>query len=150
MSEATELMERDHFARLVGVTLLEANDGKARAVLHADARHANAVGLTHGGALFTLAACAFFAAANSRGQVAVGIDCQVAFLHAHLGGPLFAQAEEVSLNAKIAVYGVTVLNHQHVAIARFQGTAYRKREQVSQYLIASHGIEAGPATAPGL
>ena len=139
MSEATQLMQGDDFARLVGVSLLDAEDGKARATLNVDHRHGNAVGLTHGGAIFTLAACAFFAAANSRGRVAVGIECHVAFLHTHQGGPLVAQAEEVSLNPKIAVYAVRVTDRDNMPIATFQGTAYRRKESVAQYLPASDG-----------
>jgi acyl-CoA thioesterase len=44
------------------------------------------------------------------------------------GGILVAEAEEVSINPKLATYLIRILDEEETLIALFQGTVYRKRE----------------------
>jgi acyl-CoA thioesterase len=66
--------KRDLFAHHVGIELIEAHNGYAKASLAIKEHHLNGVGRVHGGVIFTLADLAFAAASNSQGRVAVAIS----------------------------------------------------------------------------
>ncbi len=128
-SEAIKaFFRKDLFAGFVGIELIEAGDGRARAQLEIRDHHLNGLGLVHGGAVFTLADLAFAAAANSRGRTAVAIHCSISYLKAATGGLLFAEAEEVSCGPKIAAYTIRITDASGELISRFEGMAYRKKE----------------------
>jgi acyl-CoA thioesterase len=120
--------QRDLFAGFVGIELLEAGGGRARARLELKDHHRNGLGLVHGGAIFALADLAFAAAVNSRGRAAVAIHCSISYLKATEGGYLLAQAEEISCGPKIAAYVIRITDAAGELIALFEGMAYRKRE----------------------
>jgi len=122
------IQEHDRFAREVGIELIEAADGKARAELKVEPRHYNSKGMVHGGALFTLADLAFAAACNSRGQLAVAVNATIAFAKAVSSGKLVAEARELAFHPKLATYLVTIADENGDPVAVFQGTAYRKKE----------------------
>jgi acyl-CoA thioesterase len=119
---------KDLFAGFVGIELIEAGNGRARARLAISDRHRNGLGLVHGGAIFTLADLAFAAAVNSRGRAAVAIHCSISYLKAAAGDVLFAEAEEVSCGPKIAAYTIRITDASGEIIARFEGMAYRTKE----------------------
>ena len=119
---------KDLFAGFVGIDLIEAGNGRAKARLPIGDRHRNGLGLVHGGAIFTLADLAFAAAVNSRGRAAVAIHCSISYLKAAAGDVLFAEAEEISCGPKIAAYTIRVTDASGEIIALFEGMAYRKKE----------------------
>ena len=120
---------KDLFAGFVGIELIDAGGGRARARLDLRDHHRNGLGLIHGGAIFALADLVFAAAVNSRGRAAVAIHCSISYLKAVQGGYLLAEAEEVSCGPKIAAYTITVTDASGEPVARFEGLAYRKRER---------------------
>ena len=123
-----DFFRKDLFAGFVGIELIEAGNGRARARLPIGDRHRNGLGLVHGGAIFTLADLAFAAAVNSRGRAAVAIHCSISYLKAAAGDVLFAEAEEVSCGPKIAAYTIRITDASGEIIALFEGMAYRKKE----------------------
>ena len=128
-SEAIKaFFRKDLFAEFVGIELIEAGEGRARARLKIRDHHLNGLGLVHGGAVFALADLAFAAAVNSRGRAAVAIHCSISYLKAATGGLLFAEAEEVSCGPKIAAYAIRITDASGELISRFEGMAYRKKE----------------------
>ena len=129
-SEALKaFFKQDRFAAHVGIELLEAGDGRARARLELREHHLNALGIVQGGALFTLADLAFAAAVNSRGRAAVAIHCTISYLKAASGKVLFADAHEVSCGAKIALYQIPLTDEAGELVATFEGMAYRRKER---------------------
>lgn len=118
--------KNDQFARHCGIELLSAELGSARAKMPIQSWHLNGAKTVHGGAIFTLADFVFAVAVNSHGNLAMGINTHTAFLNAATSGTLYAEASEISLNAKLATYDVRVVDEDDRLIARFQGTAYRK------------------------
>lgn len=122
--------QKDLFAGFVGIELIEAGDGRARARMEIRDHHRNSLGLVHGGAIFALADLAFAAASNSRGRAAVAIHCSISYLKAATGGPLFAEAEEVSCGPKIAAYTIRITGASGELISCFEGMAYRKKESL--------------------
>ena len=117
-------MKADRFAAHVGVRLVEVRPGYARATLRLKPHHLNGVGVTQGGAIFTLADLAFAAASNSHGTVAVALDVAITFARAVARGTLTAEAREVSVSRKVSVCEVRVTDFEGV-VALFHGTAYR-------------------------
>jgi acyl-CoA thioesterase len=118
----------DRFAAHVGIELLEMAPGRAKAKLEIHDHHLNAVGVVHGAAIFSLADLVFAVASNSHGTVALGINVSISYMTAARGGTLVAEAEEVSINPKLATYLIRILDEEQTLIALFQGTVYRKRE----------------------
>ncbi|KYC49240.1 MAG: Thioesterase superfamily protein [Candidatus Methanofastidiosum methylothiophilum] len=123
-----EFSENDKFANKIGIELLEVSKGHAKAKMKINEIHLNAVNTVHGGAIFTLADYTFAIAANTHGNIAVALNVTISFLKAVSSGTLFAEADEVSINPKIATYNIRVLNENNELISTFQGMAYRKEK----------------------
>ena len=119
---------KDRFAEHVGIELLSAEGGRAKARLRLKDHHYNGIGLIQGGVIFTLADLAFAAAVHSRGRIAVAVHCSISYLKAATGDLLQAEAEEVSCGPKLAVYIIRITDASGEVIALFEGTAYRKKE----------------------
>jgi len=126
MDAIKEFSENDRFAKQIGIELVEVSKGRAKAKMKIKDIHLNAVNTVHGGAIFSLADYAFAIAANTHGNISVALNVNISFLKAVSEGTLFAEAEEVSINPKIATYSIRVLNEHNELIATFQGMAYRK------------------------
>lgn len=120
-----EILSRDTFALLAGITLDEIGEGKAVASVVINKNHFNGVGTVQGGLYFTLADFAFAAASNSRGRVAVAVKCDISFFRPVKSGKLTAEAEEVSCGKTISSYTVKVCDENGGLVALFNGTAFR-------------------------
>jgi acyl-CoA thioesterase len=127
MKDLKRFVERDAFARHLGVEMLDYGDGKARAKMEIGARHLNSAGSLHGGAIFSLADVAFSAASNSHGTLALAINVSISFFKAVKEGALIAEAREVAINPKLATYLIDVKDEAGTLVAQLQGTVYRKR-----------------------
>jgi acyl-CoA thioesterase len=86
----------------------------------------NAVGICHGGAIFTLADCAFAYACNSENKRNLATHCSISFAAAaKLGEDLVAVAEECIHQSRIGVYDVRVTGDGGRVIAVFRGQSYQ-------------------------
>jgi acyl-CoA thioesterase len=122
--------DKDQYARLSGIELVEASPGYARARMEIQPKHMNSVGTLHGGAIFTLADFTFAVASNSHGRLALAINAEISFFKAINAGILTATAKEISLHNKLATYLIDIVNEQDELIANFKGTVYRKSESL--------------------
>ena len=121
-------LERDAFARHCGIDLIELSPGRAVATLAITQDHLNGLGVTHGGAIFTLADLAFAAASNSHESLAMAINVSISYLKAASeGNTLTAVADEVTRGRKIATYAIRVTDERDDLVATFQGMVYRKK-----------------------
>ena len=127
MPDAGHRVERDAFARHVGIELMEVRAGFAKARLRLGPQHLNGVGVAQGGVIFSLADLAFAAACNQDAPVTVAINASICFMKAVREGVLHAQAEEVTSNPRLGAYSVRVTDDAGQTVATFQGLAYRKR-----------------------
>lgn len=120
-----QFVARDGYMQSLGAEL--AKMGRGHAIVRMPVRQdsLNFNGTCHGGAIFSLADCAFGVASNSYGTLAAGIDVHITYnAAARLGDVLTATATEVSRSRKIAVYEVTVSGDTAGHIASFTGTVY--------------------------
>ena len=120
----------DRFVKHCGIELLSAEAGRARARLVLHPHHWNGLGMTQGGAIFTLADYTFAVASNFCGTVAVAVSCSIHFMKATSEGTLTAEAREVSCNSRLGTYEVEVRDEQGEIVAVFQGLAYRKKDRL--------------------
>ncbi len=131
MKDIEEFIANDLLARHLGIEIVEYSEGRARAKMEITSHHLNSAGILHGGATFALADTVFAVASNSHGTLAVAINASVSFFKAVRSGLIFAEAEEVSINPRLATYLIKVQDEKGDAIALFQGTVYRKKERLS-------------------
>jgi acyl-CoA thioesterase len=116
----------DNFAEALGIELLEAKDGYSKVSMKVEKKHTNALGFTHGGAIFSLADYAFAHACNFGDNVAVAVQVSINFLRPSVEGDvLTAEAVRVSDGKTMGLYQVTVKN-QDKMIASFSGLAFKK------------------------
>lgn len=128
MSTVPSVVDRDQFAKFIGVEIVSAENGQARAKLVVQNKHMNGIGVVQGGAIFTLADTAFAAACNTRRSATVGIHANISYLKPGHGPVLWAEASGVR-DGKIGCYDVKIYDGddsgpQHL-IASFQGLSYQ-------------------------
>jgi len=132
MDKIRKFFQKDRYAALSGIEIVEIGEGRAKAQLTVDDRHLNGVGVVHGGAIFTLADLAFAVASNSHGTVAVAINAGISFLKAVRSGTLHAEAVEISRHPKLGSYTITVTDDTGEVVAIFQGMVYRKGDPLPE------------------
>jgi acyl-CoA thioesterase len=116
----------DHFAEALGITLLEVKDGYSKVTMKVMKLHTNALGFTHGGAIFSLADYAFAQACNFGDNVAVAVQVSINFLRPTVEGDvLTAEASRVSDGKTTGLYNVTVRKDDKT-VAFFTGLAFKK------------------------
>lgn len=121
-----EYFKNDPFANMIGMQLLEAGHGHAKATLHLKPEHQNAAGRTEGGVLFSLADFTLAAAANSHGILSLSLSANITFLKGSgTGDTLFAEAHERHLGRTTGCYQIDVTNQHGELIATFESTVFR-------------------------
>lgn len=126
MKDPEHFFKQDRYSALNGIELVGTSPGRATVKMTIRGDHLNSHGTVHGGAIFTLADAAFALASNSHGIPAAAINAHISFMTAVRTGTLVAEAEEYSLNPKLATYTVRVTDERGEKIAIFQGMVYRK------------------------
>lgn len=129
LEQIRQHMERDPFARSLGIELLELREGYSKTALTVQDHMLNFHGLPHGGVIFSLADAAFAAACNSYGQVAVALNVHISFLAAvEAGTRLIAEGTEEHLGGRTGLYRLSVTTEDGTPVALAHGTAYHKRQ----------------------
>jgi acyl-CoA thioesterase len=116
----------DNFRELLGIDFVEAKDGYAKMTMKVTKALVNALGSTHGGAIFSFADCAFAEAANSDDKTAVAVQVSINFIRSTVEGDILtAEAIRVSEGKTFGLYHVTVRKDEKT-IAVFSGLAYKR------------------------
>ncbi|MCL6612309.1 MAG: hotdog fold thioesterase [Peptococcaceae bacterium] len=119
--------QKDALARHLGIRLIEVKPGYARAVMEVRPELLNGVGVTHGGAIFSLADIVFAAASNAHGPVALALNVNIQFLKTTaVGDVLTATAREENLTRKTGLYRMEVRDGKDELVALAEGLVYRK------------------------
>ena len=119
------MRRNDNFRELIGIKVLDTKDNYSKMSLKITKEHTNFLGATHGGAIFTLADCAFAAAANSGDTPAVAVQVSINYLKpSSEGDTLTAEASKVSEGRTFALYNITVTKEDKL-VALFSGLAYK-------------------------
>jgi acyl-CoA thioesterase len=116
----------DYFAEELSIKVLETKDGYAEVSMKVEKKHTNALGFTHGGAIFSLADYAFALACNFGDNIAVAVQVSINFLKPSVEGDLLiAEATRISDGKTMGLYNVTVKNKDKT-VAFFSGLAFKK------------------------
>ena len=120
-----KLKRNDNFRELLGIEVLDARDSYSKMSLKITKEHTNFLGATHGGAIFTLADCAFAEAVNFGDTQAVAVQVSINFLKPSSEGDILtAEASKVSEGKTFALYNITVSKKDKI-VALFSGLAYK-------------------------
>ena len=116
------LEARDAAAQALGIVLLEARAGYARAELRLEPHHGNAHGMCHGGVIFTLADSTFGHACNGHDRKTVASGADIDFLRPGLIGiTLTAEAIESAVSGRTGIYDITVTDPDGAVVAVMRG-----------------------------
>ncbi|SFF98934.1 acyl-CoA thioesterase [Desulfotomaculum arcticum] len=119
-------MEKDALAEHLGIKLLKVKPGYAKATVKVTKELLNGAGVTHGGAIFSLADVVFAAASNSHGPLALALDVTIHFVKTtREGATLTAIAAEDNLTKKTGLYRMEVKDDNDTLIAIAEGLVYR-------------------------
>jgi acyl-CoA thioesterase len=118
---------QDSFRELLGIQAVEVRENYAKMSMKVTEAHTNFHGVTHGGAVFSLADCAFAEAVNYGGAVAVAVQVSINFLKPSVeGDTLVAEAVKVSEGRTFGLYTITVRKEDKI-VAVFSGLAYKQQ-----------------------
>jgi acyl-CoA thioesterase len=116
----------DNLAEALGMKVLELKDGYCKVSMKVEKIHTNALGFTHGGAVFSVADYAFAHACNYGDNVAVALQVSINFLRPSTEGDLLiAEAKRVSDGKTTGLYEVQVFK-DNKTVAFFTGLAFKK------------------------
>lgn len=121
-----ELFERDRYAAKLGMELVSTEPVVVRMPITPE--HENFYDVTHGGAMFSLADCAFALASNAHGDRAVAIDTHLALTAGTAAGDvLTATAEEMTRGRTLATYRIVLTRSDGRTAGLFTGTVHVTR-----------------------
>ena len=120
-------LEADPYAAMLGITLADVDDETVTVAMPVTEHHENFLGGTHGGALFSVADCAFSLASNAYDDPAVAVNTHLAITASTtVGDTLTATAAEVHRGNTLATYRVEVTRDDGRVCGHFTGTVYIK------------------------
>ena len=124
---ARSMLAADRSLEGLGIHVLSASEGRARAVLHVTPEMANGHGIAHGGLVFALADTAFAMAANTFGAGIATAEASIAYISpARIDDELVASAEVTFYEGRRMIVDVMVrAGDRTVAIYRGTGRALR-------------------------
>jgi acyl-CoA thioesterase len=125
--EIFDLMyNNDPFSKLLGMELLEINEGFCKLQMKVSKDMLNGFGIAHGGITYSLADSALAFASNSRGIQSVSIETSINHLSKVVeGDTLTAISEEKNLTGRTALYLINIINQNNQAVALFKGIVFR-------------------------
>ena len=124
-SRVESLLGADNFARILGIELVDTTPDEITVAMEVAEDHLNFLVVGHGGAVFSLADCAFSLASNAAGDRAVAIDAHLVLTAAaRVGDQLEARVREVSRGRTLGAYRVDVTRPDGRAVALFTGMVH--------------------------
>jgi len=125
------LYEKDAFSQWMGILVHTAAPGYCLLSMIVREEMLNGFGILHGGISFSFADSALAFASNSYGRISVLMNANMAYpLPAKRGDELTAEATEIYLSDKTAMYEVLISNQKGEKIGVFHGTVYRTQKEI--------------------
>ncbi len=120
------MYNNDPFSKLLGMELLEINEGFCKLQMKVSNDMLNGFGIAHGGITYSLADSALAFASNSRGIQSVSIETSINHLSKVIeGDTLTAITEERNLTGRTALYLINITNQHQQSVALFKGIVFR-------------------------
>ena len=124
-----KMYNNDPFSQWLGIKRLQEGPGFCTLQLTVKPEMLNGFSIAHGGITYSLADSALAFAANAHGRKCVSVETSISHVQPVMEGDvLTTEVEEVSLNHRIGIYHVKVMNQHDVEVALFKGSVYRREE----------------------
>ncbi|MFK7757420.1 MAG: PaaI family thioesterase [Flavobacteriales bacterium] len=121
-----KMMTGDEYSRWLCIEFLELEEGKVNLSLTVKPEMLNGFHIAHGGISYALADSALAFSSNAYGRHAVSVETSISHVQKVMEkDTLRTDVREVSLNHKIGIYHIAILNQHDVEVAHFKGTVYR-------------------------
>lgn len=128
----SKMYDGDAFSQWLGIQRLEERPGYCRLQMQVREEMTNGFKIAHGGISYSLADSALAFASNAHGVQAVSIETSISHTKAVMAGDtLIAEARELNLTRKTAIYDIRVHNQNNELVALFKGTVYRSSKEWS-------------------
>jgi acyl-CoA thioesterase len=142
-------VEKEPYAAKMGLRLLDLAPGRAVVEMAPRDDVGNILGMTHGGAIFSLIDEAFQVSCNAHGTVAVALSMTLTYHEPpRADATLRAESREIHKGRRTGTYLIRVTDDRGALIATCQALAYRKQQPLP-FLSgeAGSGGAAGDAAA---
>jgi acyl-CoA thioesterase len=121
-----KMMGADWFSQWLGIEVMNISPGKCTLKMTIRKEMLNGFAIAHGGITYSIADSALAFASNSHGRKAVSVETSISHtVSLKEDDIIIANAEEVSLKEKIAIYNIVVKKIEGDVVALFKGTVYR-------------------------
>lgn len=126
------MFNNDPFSQWLGIERVNEGPGFCTLSLKVRAEMLNGFAIAHGGITYALADSALAFAANAHGRKCVSVETSISHIQPVFENDILTtHVEEVSLNHKIGIYTIRVVNQHDVDVAIFKGSVYRRSEHWS-------------------
>jgi acyl-CoA thioesterase len=123
------MFNNDPFSQWLGIERLKEGPGFCVLRMHVREEMMNGFAIAHGGICYALADSALAFSSNAHGRKCVSVETSISHVQpVRAGDVLTTEVEEVSLNHKIGIYNIRIVNQYDVDVALFKGSVYRKSE----------------------
>lgn len=128
-----QLLEKNPFAQLLGMELLEVREGYAYGRMRMDEHFMNIYGGMHGGCSYALADTLAGVAASTYGNYVTTIDGKMNYLEAVKDtGYVYGEAEVQRQGGRIGVYTVKLMDENQKVLVTADFTYYRTGQAIDQ------------------
>ncbi|MBP8626910.1 MAG: PaaI family thioesterase [Syntrophorhabdales bacterium] len=123
-------VEEEPYPKLLGIRLLDVDEGYALCEMRYTGDMDNIYGNTHGGALFSLIDEAFEISSNSHESIAVALNMNITYMKPPKKDTLLrAESKEINRTRRTASYYITVRDDESL-IAVCQALVYIKDQRI--------------------
>lgn len=133
LQKLNQLLEKNPFAQLLGMELLEVREGYAYGRMRMDEHFTNIYGGMHGGCSYALADTLAGVAASTYGNYVTTIDGKMNYLEAVKDtGYVYGEAEVQRQGGRIGVYTVKLMDENQRVLVTADFTYYRTGQAIDQ------------------
>lgn len=124
------MFENDAFSQWLGIERIQQGPGQSHLKMLIRKEMLNGFGIAHGAITYALADSALAFASNAHGRHSVSVETSIShLLPLKEGDSIETKVKEISLNHRIGLYHIDILNQDQQLVATFKGTVYRKSEE---------------------
>jgi acyl-CoA thioesterase len=126
------MITEDGFTAWMGIKIIKVEPGYVVLQMKVRREMLNGFHTCHGGILFSMADTALAFASNSHGRLCVLAEANISYPESvYEGDILKAEATELSVKNRIAIYNVNITKNENIKVALFRGTVYRTNRNFS-------------------
>jgi len=123
---ALKIIADDLFSQWLGVEIIAIKEGYSKILLRVRPEMINAIGIAHGGIVFSLADTALALACNGRNKASVTLESTINFIKSvHKNDIITAETTEIHNGQSTGLYQITITNQATEKVAVFKGTCFR-------------------------